>query len=150
MKEENKSNLFLVAVDGSDNSQRAFRFAMNLMKETDKLTVIHVNLVASSSLLDPFHDNIDRAFTTDQAILGKKIEKEFNQIITKENLENKVNFICLNSADVRSEIVNQATSLNAHTIIVGNKGHTLLENLLIGSTANWLVKNSKIPVLIVK
>eukprot|EP01091_Cochliopodium_minus_P004462 TRINITY_DN14356_c0_g1_i1.p1 TRINITY_DN14356_c0_g1~~TRINITY_DN14356_c0_g1_i1.p1 ORF type:complete len:147 (-),score=27.17 TRINITY_DN14356_c0_g1_i1:58-498(-) len=142
-------NNYLVCVDGSDSSLKAFRFALSLRKTNDKLIVMHINQVAKTSLLDPFHDNIDRAYTTDQAIMGKKLEKFYNDIISNEKLTN-IDYVSLNSEDIKHEIITQSEKNRINTIVVADKGHSLLQNLLIGSTTTWLVRNSKIPVLVVK
>jgi nucleotide-binding universal stress UspA family protein len=47
------------------------------------------------------------------------------------------------------EIVDQAHELPADYIVLGSHGHTTLYDLVIGSTANVVLKHARCPVLIV-
>jgi universal stress protein A len=47
------------------------------------------------------------------------------------------------------EIVGQAQKLSADYIVIGSHGHTAFYDLLVGSTANGVLKRAKCPVLIV-
>jgi nucleotide-binding universal stress UspA family protein len=48
------------------------------------------------------------------------------------------------------EILKRAKSLSADLIVVGTHGRTGLEHVLVGSTAERLVRRSTIPVLTVR
>jgi len=51
--------------------------------------------------------------------------------------------------DPREEIVAVADEWGAHIIVVGTHGRTGLTHLLMGSTAEYVVRHSKVPVLVV-
>ena len=53
-----------------------------------------------------------------------------------------------NGAPVPS-ILDQATELAAHYIVMGSHGHTAFYDLLVGSTTNGVLKKSPCPVVIV-
>lgn len=48
------------------------------------------------------------------------------------------------------EVINQARKVNADLIIMGTHGRTGLEKMLVGSTAEKVVRSSPIPVLTVR
>jgi len=51
--------------------------------------------------------------------------------------------------DPREEIVAVADEWGAHIIVVGTHGRTGLTHLLMGSTAEYVVRHSKVPVMVV-
>jgi nucleotide-binding universal stress UspA family protein len=51
--------------------------------------------------------------------------------------------------DPREEIVAVADEWGAHIIVLGTHGRTGLTHLLMGSTAEYVVRHSKVPVLVV-
>ena len=51
--------------------------------------------------------------------------------------------------DPREEIVAVAEQWGAHIIVVGTHGRTGLTHLLMGSTAEYVVRHSKVPVMVV-
>lgn len=50
---------------------------------------------------------------------------------------------------VVQELVNHAAALQADMIVVGRRGHGLLESVVLGSVSLGLVRHSHIPVLVV-
>ena len=52
-------------------------------------------------------------------------------------------------ASPRPAIVDAARELNCQMIVMGTHGHSGLEHLLLGSVADYVVRNSKVPVLTV-
>jgi nucleotide-binding universal stress UspA family protein len=50
-------------------------------------------------------------------------------------------------ASPRPAIVDAALELNCQMIVMGTHGHSGLEHLLLGSVADYVVRNSKVPVL---
>jgi len=89
-------------------------------------------------------------------------EKEFLKTCTKnariklENLANnfsnkkiKVSTLVHNGVPF-SVIINEAQKLDVSLIILGHKGHNLAGELLIGSTAEKVVRKSNKPVLLTR
>jgi nucleotide-binding universal stress UspA family protein len=50
---------------------------------------------------------------------------------------------------ISQTILDEAGRLGADLIITGSHGHSLLHNVLVGSTSEGILKKSKIPVLVV-
>ena len=55
--------------------------------------------------------------------------------------------IVVREASPRPTIVDAALELNCQMIVMGTHGHSGLEHLLLGSVADYVVRNSKVPVL---
>jgi nucleotide-binding universal stress UspA family protein len=56
----------------------------------------------------------------------------------------------LRSGNPYEEIVNAAKELGVGLIVIGSHGHTGLERLLLGSTADRVVQYAPCPVFVVK
>jgi nucleotide-binding universal stress UspA family protein len=55
--------------------------------------------------------------------------------------------IVVREASPRPAIVEAALELKCQMIVMGTHGHSGLEHLLMGSVADYVVRNSKVPVL---
>ena len=55
----------------------------------------------------------------------------------------------LREGTASKEIIKYADETNCNLIIIGSSGHSKITELLIGSTAQKVIDNSKIPILIV-
>ena len=58
--------------------------------------------------------------------------------------------VLIKSGNPAEMIVETAKELNCDLIVVGTHGQSALADVLIGSTARWVVKNSPIPVLVIR
>ena len=56
----------------------------------------------------------------------------------------------IREASPRPAIVNAALELKCQMIVMGTHGHSGLEHLLLGSVADYVVRNSRVPVLTVR
>lgn len=51
--------------------------------------------------------------------------------------------------DSRDGLLQEAKNLGADVLVVGSKGHSRLASLAIGSTSDYAVRNSHIPILVI-
>ena len=58
--------------------------------------------------------------------------------------------IVIREASARPAIVDAALELNCQMIVMGTHGRSGLKHLLLGSVAEYVVRNSKVPVLTVR
>ncbi|MBO8180874.1 MAG: universal stress protein [Archaeoglobus sp.] len=83
---------------------------------------------------------------------ASELEKITQEAIQKLNeIANKLDFPCevvVHSGDASKEILMTAPSMNATLIVIGKRGRNILQ-LLMGSTAEIVIRNSVLPVLIV-
>ena len=58
--------------------------------------------------------------------------------------------VLIKSGTPAEVIVDTAQELDCDLIVMGTRGHSALADALIGSTAKWVVRNSPIPVLVIR
>ena len=151
----------LYATDLSENARFAFSYAADLTQKYDaKLTILSV-----LENLTPF------AETQVQQIMG--IEK-WNQLKSehledsKETIKTRLNEFCqqmdkkMDSCGVLAddiqvtsgvpykEILKTADTIGADLIVMGTYGHNFLQDSLIGGTTRRIIKDSTIPVLVIR
>jgi universal stress protein A len=138
----------LVAVDFSDSSDNAFRMALALAEKfTAKLIILHV-----------INEPIDlRGFYVPH-ISFERLEEEIEQGAQKmmesfcrQHIHSFENYESLIVPGLPyEEIIKQAEALGADLIVLGTHGRTGLDHVLFGSTAEKVVRKSKLPVLTVR
>ena len=133
----------LVATDGSEHGYRASRVALDLGKISGgKVTAIYVaDTVKTSHLPD------DMLLFSIRELLLKEGKEALKQV---EDLakEKGVSFeSVVAEGNPGSEIIRYAETSGMDVIILGAVGRTGLDKFLLGSVAEKVVRNSKIPVL---
>jgi len=138
----------LVAVDFSDSSDNAFQMALTMAKSfSAKLLVLHV-----------INEPVDMRGFYVPHISFERLENEI-----KEGAEKLMESFCRsNLADFKNyetvivsglpyeEIIGQADEKGADLIVIGTHGRSGLDHVLFGSTAEKVVRKSRIPVLTVR
>ena len=143
-----KFSTVLVAVDFSDSSDNAFQMALSMAKSfSARLLVLHV-----------INEPVDlRGFYVPH-ISFEKLEEEIEEGAKKmmesfcrKNIHEFENFETLIVPGLPYEqIIGQAEEGSADLIVLGTHGRTGLDHVLFGSTAEKVVRKSKIPVLTVR
>ncbi|MCW8895570.1 universal stress protein [Sulfurimonas sp.] len=126
----------LVAIDFSDDSLKVLQKAINFTKKFDGS--VHVVHVVENSFFSP---KKDLSYIREHSI--KKLSEKFPDI-------NDKNFHCVNGK-IKNEIAKAAQILNSDLIIMGKSGETFfLGDTYMGSHTKDIIRNSFVPVLIVK
>ncbi|HEX9903254.1 MAG TPA: universal stress protein [Acidobacteriota bacterium] len=112
-----------------------------------KLLAVHVVPDFSQAL----HD----ASPALSAGLAKRVEATKNKMLSDIKAlakAEKISFdkIILKEGSAPKKIIEVSEEEKADLIVLGKKGHSVLENLLIGSVANQVLRHSFIPVLLTK
>ncbi|NJE85300.1 universal stress protein [Thermococcus sp. CX2] len=102
-----------------------------------------------------FEELVERGVLLHSVDYGKIDELEHNIEIAKRNLEKsakgfKVPFemeVLVGSAS--QAIIGTAIAKRATLIVIGKKGRSFIKDLLLGSTAERVIRDSKLPVLLV-
>ena len=138
----------LVPIDFSTSSEHASKLASKIARGTDsEVHLLHM-IELPKGVMDMA--NKGRPSIPAHVLYIKK---------TKELLENyKEKFFSRNKEvtySIRFEspsegILNYNKLINADLIVMGSKGHSEIEELLIGSNTNKIIQTSKTPVLIIK
>lgn len=137
-----------VAIDGSENSVRALRYAMDMatrLKEPVQLALLNVHI---SALVSPVARGIDR----------KQVEQYMDEIAEEELAEARKILvesgmkadIIKGHGEVVPTILEVIKKEKIDQLILGGKGRSGLADLLIGSTTTKLVSLCPIPVTVVK
>jgi nucleotide-binding universal stress UspA family protein len=139
----------LVPVDGSAPSLRAVRHALGLLRDKERDEIILVNVQTPASLdVSDVSGVITRA--ADQALAARQSEKALKKAIALCR-EAKVKFAAHAELGATDEAVERlARRLDADQIVMGSRGLGAVGRLLLGSTANAVLRRSRLPVTIVR
>jgi nucleotide-binding universal stress UspA family protein len=137
----------LVPVDFSLSSIRALEYAMEFARQFGaRLTLLHV---VEPALYPDSHLKAPVAEETNQNLLQAARERleEFRvdkvrEIVPAETL--------VRMGRAYSEIPDTAKALGADLVVVGTSGHPGLKQVVMGSTAERVVRNAPCPVLTVR
>ncbi len=138
----------LVAVDFSDSSANAFQSALSLAKKfSARLIILHVinEPVDLRGFYVP-HISFDKLEEEIEEGAKKMMESFCRQHVT--DFENYESIIVPGIS--YNEIISQAEVKGAELIVLGTHGRTGLDHVLFGSTAERVVRKSKLPVLTVR
>jgi nucleotide-binding universal stress UspA family protein len=138
----------LWATDFSAEAKNALRSAEVFAKAFQaKLLAVHV--------VPDFSHGLQDASPALSAGLAKRVEdskaKMLSDIKALAQAE-KISFdrIILKEGSAAKKIIEVSEEEKADLIVLGKKGHSVLDNLLIGSVANQVLRHSFIPVLLTK
>lgn len=133
----------LVALDGSKNSFRALRVAIQLAKQTRAS-------ITGISVIQTFPTEMGMMITTSGKIQSKHY-KHVTGIAKAICTKKKAKFcMVIKFGEEGREIVSFAQKNNFDIIVMGSRGMGKWKEVFLGSTSNYVVHKSKIPVLIIK
>jgi nucleotide-binding universal stress UspA family protein len=136
----------LVAIDGSDASQRAFVRAVEEAKIWNaRLHVIYVVETGLFSSL-PADNTVE--------IMYRVLEKEGTSVLEKAKkyaTEKGVTAIThMKQGHAGSEIVSLATHEKIDLIVVGSHGKSQADRILIGSVSTFVITHSSVTTMVVR
>ncbi len=139
----------LVPVDFSIQAQYAAQVAASIAKKTNsKIFLLHM-LELPTGVIDPTSFGMTNNAPTALLFLKRAHEKfeEFKKLPFLEGLEveDSVNF-----HKAYEGILEESQKQKVDLIVMGSQGASGLEEILIGSNTEKVVRNSEIPVLVVK
>lgn len=122
----------LVAYDGSDHAKKAVQHAVELAKIFG--SALYVITVAA----DPSQVSLDRA---------RKTAEEAAKTIASAGLKAEVE---VRSGTPATEILNYAEEKEVDLIVMGSRGLSAIQRLVLGSVSQAVASRARVPVLIVK
>lgn len=136
----------LLAVDGSEASERAAKYVVKIAKQLAKppgLALIHVDV--------PLLRDVTRklgpvAVAEYHAGNGEYALGKAKRMLSRAKLEFEVMMVV---GDPATEIAKAAKDLPADTVVMGSRGLTRLKSLLLGSVAMKVMARSALPVTLV-
>lgn len=134
----------LTAVDSSEYSMTAAKKGLDLAHQLNAKAALLFVVDTSKSL-----GNVDAGITHEQAliVLKKEAEQTLDELAAMYNGAELFKFIP--EGHPREEILKTAETWEADLIVIGTHGRTGLMHLLLGSNAEYIVRHSKIPVMVV-
>lgn len=137
----------LFATDFSEASQPASEYAVTLAKLTgSQLHVLHVinELDEHQRVMIP-----REAFKVLEKEVGVQAVKELNRFCKEQASGLDIKTYAVVGSPFK-KILEMGDKTNADMIIMGTHGRTGIEHVIVGSTAERVVRRSKIPVLTVR
>jgi nucleotide-binding universal stress UspA family protein len=136
----------VIATDGSENSQRAISCGIGIAKLSG--AIVHALYVVDTPSI------ISETWTAGKEMVheliireGKKVLSKVKKIIEDSGVEVKE---VLLEGYPSEEIINFAENNNMDLILMGTLGKTGLERFLVGSVAENVIRNSKVPVMVIR
>lgn len=134
----------IVPVDFSEYSEYALKTAAILAKKYDgEILALHM-LEMNEIILTDSHSQRETLFFLELA------KKKFNDFLDKDYLKGVKVEPIVKHFKVFSEINEVAKEHNATLVVIGSHGTSGLREIFIGSNTEKVVRNSDIPVLVVK
>jgi nucleotide-binding universal stress UspA family protein len=141
-----KYKTILVAVDGSDASEKAFKRAVDIAKDYDaKLVITHVidTSLYSATVM------VNVPYTEQLETFAKNLLNEYKEKALESSVEEVLTYLDYGSPKVK--ISKQiADKFDADLIVCGARGHNAMERFLIGSVSEHIIRYAKIDVLVVR
>lgn len=147
-----KYDCILFATDFSDSSEKACEHALTLASMAGaRLHVLHV----ITELVDKRRRRLPAEVIE---IFTREVEthavEDMNEFCRRYLSADKVGAVKITSDVVigrsEEEILRQAAKVNADLIVLGTHGRTGIEKVLVGSTAERVVRDAQVPVLTVR
>lgn len=137
----------LLAIDGSDASERAARYVVELSKQLARppvLTVVNV----SEPLLKAAASKLGRKATAEYYASNSEYAVEKTRsVLERAKLAFEEVFLV---GDAAKEITKVAEARNADLIAMGSRGQTAFKGLLLGSVVSKVLARSKLPVTVIR
>ncbi len=137
----------LVAVDGSENSARAVEMVKSLSGDADlHVTLIHVVQPIYQAVGAYGYVNFSSLLEL-QEETGRTILSDAKALLDDANVAVDERLVVGNRGE---EICNVAKAGNYDLIVIGRRGVSRLEEVVLGSVSSYVVHHSDLPVLIVQ
>jgi nucleotide-binding universal stress UspA family protein len=139
----------LVPIDGSDNSDRALEFAIQIgLKFDAEIEIINV-LTYPIVTFSPLPVNLEMEYYEELRDIRKKLLNDAHNKVLQSAPKLKVSSKALDGRPGK-KILERADEGNFDMIIMGSRGLGRMELLLLGSVSREVVHGAKVPVTVVK
>jgi nucleotide-binding universal stress UspA family protein len=136
----------LVAIDGSEASQRAFDRALDIAKAGN--ASLHAAYIVETGLFSslPADNTVE--------IMYNVLKHEGDSVLARAKGQAATAAVTftphIKFGHAGSEVISLAEKINADLIIVGSHGKSQTDRLLIGSVSNFVVTHSKVSTMVVR
>ena len=151
----------LYATDLSENARYAFHYAADLAQRYDaKITFLYVMEDMNHTVEFQLRGMLgrkewDRVKSEKLDHLTQKIKSRIENFCQEmdsriDSCRLLVEEILITKGNPTEKILTTSKEINADLVVMGSYGYNILLGALIGGTASKVVKNSEIPVLVVR
>ena len=137
----------VVGVDGSEPSLRALRFAAILVADLSDAELVVGYARYLPYLWAPEHvveDEFGDLLDEQDKYVGEKVERELDRAgVVRWRIERR-------EGEPSQVLRDMAREADASFLVVGRRGWSVVEELLLGSVSNRLVHRAEVPVLLVR
>jgi nucleotide-binding universal stress UspA family protein len=137
----------LVAVDGSEDSDKAFEYASYLAKRCEALLLIVHICVEFGKAADKWKEH--DSFVKDLKEADTSMLKTYQTRAIESTISN-IKIVEAQGDDVAKELLNIADEQQINTIVVGSRGLKAPKEFLLGSVSYKLTHYAKCPVIVVR
>lgn len=142
---EMKLNKILVPIDFSDYSKSALRYAVNFAKLFNaEIILIYV---VEPVIYPPDFSMGQIAIPTVTTEFDDRAKEELNKLAKNEIPQQLKVSIIIRTGKPFVEIIDTASEADVDLIIIATHGHSGVEHILFGSTAEKVVRKAPCPVL---
>lgn len=138
----NTSKRVLIPVDFSEGARRAVDVARLLMGDEDRLLVVHV--VHNPTLTSNYVGEPISIFDT-ETDLPRKISGEIDAWLAGEDCE-----VEIREGHVATTVLDVARQRNVDLVVMGTRGLTGIDYLMLGSVAEKVVCGAHVPVVVAR
>ena len=144
-------NNILLAIDLSQDSNKIFEYALDLKSKYNAiLTVLNVNEeLLSKDEMVMSRVKVDKVMKSNEEI-ALNAKDVFKQMLADFQIEDSSDIkMLLREGNASQEIIEYADGSECDIIILGSNSQSKISELLLGSSSKAVIKNSKIPVLVI-
>lgn len=140
------AQVILVPLDFSEASRSALRYAASLIRQFGGKLILFYALEPVATPDFAYHPLMMQPREA-----SSQAEQRLRKMCDQEGIEPKVIAeIVVRSGTAHAEIARAAQRMNADLIVIATHGHTGLKHVLLGSTAERVVRHARCPVLVVR
>jgi len=138
----------LVPIDFSQHSKNALKYAVLLAEKFD--ASLHLVYVVEPTIYPADLGFGQVVLPGVEEELRDKGEEELQALIQREMGRRVKATATVRTGNPHQEILREADEKGVDMIVVATHGHTGVEHMLFGSTADRIVRRSKVPVLTIR
>lgn len=143
----------VVGVDFTETSSHALLHALRALGATPsgELHVTHVVLDADAARAGNLERDEALMEAAYQRLRGYLVEESVrDQLAREESFERTVAYHVRLATDVAQALEQVALDVDAHLVVVGSHGRRGLEKWILGSVAERLLQNARVPLLVAR
>lgn len=139
--------IILSPLDGSENSLRSLKHALDLAKQC-QATVVGLHVLTDLSMFEAVHPIVISESKWPHYV--KDIFKNARKLVEKSQVSFEE--IVIGGRDAGYDIITFANSKSnkIDVIVMGKRGLGFPKEVFLGSATNYVINKSRIPVLVVK